>query len=193
MQRKKYIIRFETNNIDNFDPNLDIALRDMQIGKQTYGPYYDFEITGLFDGFVVNYAFDAILNTFLHDVTNEKSVFAYVFKSDCFADYVKGFIKGLYRQPDYSDETVLMDAFIRTKVEDRWNEFSVTVSLPRTIISEEKEESILALGPDHISNHFSADQLFEYFLPNLYRTLERADALDNEELRMITKYKIGLH
>ena len=192
MLKKKYIISFETNNTDSFDPNLDIALRDMQIGKQRHGPNYDFEITGLFDGFVVNYTFDAILNTFLHDIMNEKSVFAYVFKGDCFVDYVKEFIKGLYQQPDYSNKTVMMEAFIRTKVGDKLKEFRVPAFLPRTIISEETEESFFALGPDHISNHFSTDQLFKYFLPNLYQMLAETDSLNNDELKMITKYQIGL-
>ncbi len=193
MQKKRYIIRFETNNTDSFDPNLDLALRDMQIGKQMYGLYYDCEITGLFDGFVVNYSFDAILNTFLHDIMNKESIFAYVFKSDCFEDYVKEFIKELYRQLDYSDESVMMDAFIRTKSGDKWDGFSVRVSMPRTIVSEEAEKSFLALGPDSILTHFSPDQLFKYFLPNLYRTLAETDGLNNEELRIMQKYQIGLH
>ena len=193
MQKKKYIIRFETNNTENYDPNLDIALRDMQIGKRTYGPNFDFEITGIFDGFVVNYTFDAILNTFLHDIMNEQSIYTYIFKGDSFGDYVKEFIKGLHQQLDYSDGSVLMDAFIRTKPNDKWDGFSVRVSLPRAIVSEEAEESFLALGPDHISNHFSPDQIFKYFLPTLYRTLAETDGLNNEELKKIQKYQVGLH
>jgi hypothetical protein len=92
MIKKKYIINMTTNNTECLDPNLDLALLDIRRMKQWKGDDFDFEISCLFDGFIIDYNFNEILNTFLNDISKEGSLFYYIFESKDFVKYIKRFI-----------------------------------------------------------------------------------------------------
>lgn len=96
MIKKKYIIKFETKNLENFDPNLDISLNDIRSMKKTHKENFDFEILSFFDGFIVSCFFDKIFNTFLHDVFAKDHMFNTIYKSKDFVSIVKLFINNVF-------------------------------------------------------------------------------------------------
>lgn len=192
MLKKRYTILAETANIENFDPNLNSALDNIKSHKARQGDSFDFELNFVFDGFVENFWFNDIINTFLHDILDNDFLFHYVYKSEAFCAYVKIFIKNLFnttKANEYANDEnyYVLDAFIETK------RFGFMFFMPSTIMSKDKMQDLLMLGPDYLLGNFFNDQLFEHFLPYLYVELSERDLLQSKEFKNLFDYKMGLH
>ena len=193
MLKKKYIIQFETANIRNFDPNFELALNQIKQLKMRHQDQFDFEIVGLFDGFVENCRFNAILNTFLKDIISEDNLFHYIYEND----FVWGVQEFLANYWDYlqqkGNDGCAMDAFIWTKHWGKVAQFGSKFYLPNSIMTEEKCENFMMLGPDYIIAHLTPAQIFQYVVPSLYEEMAEADVLHVEEFKNLNNYRMGLH
>ena len=67
------------------------------------------------------------------------------------------------------------------------------VDIPKDIISSEKREELIALGPDYISGGLSNNVIFDYILAPFYWFLYKNDLLNNEKYCDLCKYTFGLH
>ena len=190
MIKKKYIIDMATNNMECLDPNLDLALLDIRKMKQWHGDDFDFEVSCLFDGFIIDYNFSNALNTFLKDISKEDNLFYYVFESKEYVKYIKKFIVNILNSSVklrnwFEEDLHLMEAFL-------YNKFYFRFTLPQTIITQEKYEEFRGLGPDYLIGTLHPEEIFEYLVPHLYAELSSEGLLDHEELKDLGKYKIGL-
>jgi hypothetical protein len=190
MIKKKYIINITTNNTECLDSNLDLAVLDIRRMKQWKGDDFDFEISCLFDGFIINYNFNEILNTFLNDISKEGSLFYYIFESKDFVKYIKRFIANVRSSSDninnwIENDTHLMEAFLYTK-------FYFRFILPETIITKEKYDNFRGLGPDYLIGTLHPEEIFEHLVPYLYSELASEGLLKHDELKDYGKYQIGL-
>ena len=190
MIKKKYIINMATNNMECIDPNLDLALVEIRDMKRLYNANFDFEISCLFDGFVIDYNFDKALNTFLNDISNEDNLFNYIFKSKDFTKHIKHFIVNCYGSSaniNNCDEnnSHLMEAFL-------YSDFYFRFTLPKTIITQEKFREFIGLGPEYLLGSLHTDEIFSYIVSHLYASLSENGLLDREELKDYGKYQYGL-
>ena len=195
MIKKKYIIKFDTENIKNFDSNLDLAFVDIKEMKWKHGEKFDFEIVGLFDGFVINEFFNAILNTLLKDVMKEDSMFYSVFNGEYAINNIKGFIVDLFAvlNEKQNIDDCQMDAFMWTKVFGDNRQFNFKFYLPKTIMTDEKFDNFLHMGPDYILGQLSPIEILQHVLAPLYIALAKANALNKDELKNFGSYQMGLH
>jgi hypothetical protein len=187
------MIKFDTANIKNFDSNLDLALVDIREMRWKHGNEFDFEIVGLFDGFVVNEFFNAIFNTFLKDVMKQDSMFYSAFNGEYAVNNIKGFIVDLFAALNRNIDECQMEAFIRTKVFGGNKQFNFKFYLPKTIMTDEKFDNFLHMGPDYILGQLAPIQIMQYVLPPLYIALAEANALDKDELKNFGSYQMGLN
>lgn len=194
MITKKYIINFKTVKIDDFDSNLEIALHDLREMKKRHNDNFDFQIIGLFDGFIINELFNSVLNTFLHDIAKENHIFNKMFKDKNIVDHVKNFITSIFsyiHNENYNSKAhTKMDVFVDM---DNGKQFSVTVALPASLFTQQHYEEFVALGPDHLIRQLDYDNIFNHVIAPLYLELATNNLLENEEMRKLNKYKIGLH
>ena len=193
MLKKKFLIKAETGKIENFDPNLEIALKTIQYHIAKQGKDFDFEIIVVFDGFVINEYFNDILNTFLHDIIDKNNYFNYIFKSNDFCNFVKDFILNIFKTTTINEELKKemygFEAVIHVNEKEG---LSFKFSLPKTLLSKEEYEEFLYLGTDWVVSHLNNNQIFDCFLANMYVKLAQCDLLYNNEYKKIEKYKIGV-
>lgn len=193
MLKKRYILKAETSNIENYDPNLDIALGDIIYQKDRKGDKFDFELCFIFDGFVENFKFNSIINTFLHDIVDKENFFHIIYKSVDFKTHVKDFMRNVYytaSTKNYDDKNLcMMDAFTYVGK----STFSFKFFLPTTIMTDSKQEEFLHLGADYMCGILFVKDMFEYVLPYLYAELQEHDLLQSKEHKNMMNYKMGLH
>lgn len=195
MIKKKYILKFDTEKIENFDANFDLAINDIKHMKQRHGDKFDFEIVGLFDGFIINEFFNGIFNTFLKDVLKKDSIFHSIVTRGDMANNVKAFIVNLFASLNsgYDNDYCRMDAFIWTKAFGDRRRFGFDFYLPKTIMTEEKFDNFLNMGPDYMLGQLTPIEIFQHVLAPLYVELAKADALDKDELKNFGAYQMGLN
>lgn len=195
MIKKKYILKFDTAKIENFDANFDLAINDIQHMQWKHGAEFDFEIVGLFDGFIVNEFFNGIFNAFLKDVLKKDSIFHSIVVKGDMANNVKTFIVNLFASLNggYDKDDCQMDAFMWTKAFGDRRQFDFKFYLPKTIMTEEKFDNFLQMGPDYILGQLTPIEIFQHVLAPLYIELAKADALDKDELKNLGAYQMGLH
>ena len=193
MRKKQYIIKMQTDKLDNFDPNLEKALKDIKEKKFSYEENFDFEIKLIFDEYVIDESINSILNTFLHDIMNEDSFFNSIYNSATFVDYIKEFIINVVKGGKMClEDGCEMQAFVWTKYWGKFQQFYFDFELPKTIITKEKYENFMGLGPDYIMGNLTPSQMFQYLVAPLYVELARADVLSVDEFKDIGKYQMGL-
>ncbi len=204
MNTYTYYIKIKTENPCDFDPNLDFAIKDIirrKIGDSAYG-MFDFEIVGLYDGFISNSKFNICLNAFLHDMIIGPEPYFTSTQEDKLNDYV-GYVKlfiAHFNDPGrdarmYNSGNSMhmhsLDVFKEFEYEEKPTDIYVHIFIPT-----EKNESIkskLQYGPDNMIMVLSIEEMFEYFMALLYRRLYDRGLLDNEDLKRITTYRIGFH
>lgn len=194
MIKKKYILKFDTAEIENFDTNFDLAINDIKHMKQRHGDKFDFEIVGLFDRFIINEFFNGIFNTFLKDVLKKESIFHSIVTRGDMANNVKEFIVNLFASLNggYDNDYCQMDAFMWTKAFGDRRQFDFKFYLPKTIMTEEKFDNFLNMGPDYILGQLTTIEIFQHVLAPLYVALAETDALDEDELKKFGSYQMGL-
>ena len=194
MIKKRYLIKFTTANIKDFDPNFEVALNDIKQMKWRRGEEFDFEVVGLFDGFVENCAFNSILNTFLKDIMREDSFLNFIYKDADFTENVKTFIINFFDRRSFNEREneCQMDAFLWTKYWGGMKQFAFKFYLPDSIMTKETYENFMILGPDYILGRLTPKQIFQYVLVPMYKELQETEVLDVEEFKDFAKYQMGL-
>lgn len=197
MYKDKYLLKIDTTNWDNVDPNLKLI--DYNIAKNKsnlfFKDYYDFEICAIINGYIENNYINEVLTAFYHDIIDETNFFHYIFKSENRSLYFQKFIKNLFTtSKGYYDKKIAdgmheMDAILRVD----GKEFTFVFFLPDTIITKAKYDEFMHLGPDGLVGNMRTDEIFEYFLPYLYMKLAHENCLDKKDLKNPMKYLIGLH
>ncbi len=158
--------------------------------KQKHKEKFDFEILGVFDGFVINSIFNKSINTFLHDIMEDNHLFNKIYKKKNLADFLKLFIQNMFNNIDTYENLEEIDVFINTQ---DMKQFNTKVYIPKTIINEKKHEEFLVLGPDYLIGQLEPETIFNYILAPLYVNLAKNDLIDNKEFRKLASYQIGLH
>ena len=197
MFKEKFILKIDTTDFNNVDPNLKSI--DYRIARNKTNLFtkdnYDFEICAVIDGYIENSYINDILTVFYHDIIDEKNYFHNIFLSDDCPLFIQKFIKNLFSTSGNANSEKResgmkkMDAIMRAD----GKEFTFAFYLPDTIITKEKFDEFLNLGPDGLIGNMSNDEIFEYFLPYLYKRLAEDGLLDNKDLKNPIKYYIGLH
>lgn len=65
--------------------------------------------------------------------------------------------------------------------------------LPQGILSREKVDDLMHLGPDHVPGNLPDDVLFDYVLSPFYLFLFKNDLLNNDEYGNLVNYQFGMH
>ena len=188
MECNKYIINFKKNDLKYLDPNLDFILDDIQRGNRINESFI-FEIIALFDGCIIDKNISNILTTFVNDMMSEDYFFYE--KENTINESVKEFILNLSNAIGcdlyHNDNYYQMEGFYQ------FSRHHVLFYIPKELISDNKYNEYLGLGPDYMIGSFHPNVIFKYFIPYLYLDLAEINLLDDKELKDLSNYKVGLH
>lgn len=204
MNKLTYYINIQSENPCDFDPNLDFAVKDIIRRKrgETTPDSFDFEIIGLFDGFILNSKFNACLNAFLRDMISGPDPYFTSRKEgklNDYVEYVKLFIAH-FNDPDRDIKIFnagnymhmhSLDVFKEFEREGKHMALSVHIFIP--VMENDTIKYKLQYGPDYLIMVLSIEEMFKYFMALIYRKLYDLDLLYNAELKRIATYRIGFH
>ena len=189
MLKKTYVIQVDQNELEKFDPNIELIVSDIKREKRRHEEKFDYDVRIVINGFLENGNVNASLNAFLHDTFTENSELGNMLKKPDATEYLKAFITGLFTPAyDYANKHQ-MDA-----VHMEYFGFSFVFDLPKSYISKEKYDEYIALGADHLFSALSNSlDLARYFCPYMYMTLAERELMDKPNMRKLSCYRAGLH
>lgn len=204
MNKFTYYIKMNSEDLSDFDPNLELAVKDIikRMRNTSSSGIFDFEIIGLYDGYISNLKFNTCLNAFLHDmISGPDSYFTSLQenKLNDYAEYVKLFIAH-FNDLDrdirmYNTDNGLqinsLDVFKEFEHEGECKSLNVHIFIP--VDENEYIKPKLKFGPDYMIMVLTMREMFNYLMAPLYCKLYDLDLLDNEDLKRITTYMIGIH
>ncbi len=192
MINKKYIVNFKNNDLKYLDSNIDFILNDIQNEKRR-NDEFDFEIVSLFDGCVIDNTFSLIINTFVKDMMIDGTYYNIYYKKGQLTTITKEFIINLLDTKNRSVYYYDYDNYYQMEGFYYKSQHYILFFLPKELMSDDKYNEYLGLGPDFMIGQLNQNVIFKYFIPYLYLDLAEENLLDNNEFKDITKYKVGLH
>ena len=168
---------------ENFESQLQTFINNKMFDK------YNFKLVFI-DNNIISEKFNWAVNKFVEEFMKEEGPFA---NPSGGAKLIERFITGLCNLKNGNlksgPDTVSIEVF-HTK--DRYKNKYFRVYFPKGIISEERYNNLMVLGPDWIFGEFSYDVLMDYVYPALFWFLYEEDEMNNEEYLDFKKYMFGL-
>ncbi len=186
MVKHSYLIHVNTKEIDEADPNIQAMVQDIRWGIRTHGKEFTYSIRILINGFLESEYVNKAVTVFVSDLSNEGSAIYRLGNDNC-ADLISEFIKEV-AYPGHKGDNYPFDGILVRGTPG----LTIRFFLPKTLISEEKYEEFMGLGPDDLLAAITPDDAIRYFLPYLYECLYRLNLLDEEKYRDLWNYQIGL-